>query len=410
MDSDALEVKKLLRQQAAIAAFGSFALRQSDLMQILVEAARVCSEGLSVPFCKICRFRPEENDLLVVAGCGWKPGVVGNVVSRADKTSPQGQAFSTGRPSICNDLRQTNFELPPFYADHGILSTIDVLIKGDAQPYGVLEIDSDVQQDYDQYDINFLTGFANVLAEAVATSSRTALLRTTIEQMETLVQDKDRLLTQKKVLAEEFRHRVRNNLQLVYGMLAQELDDPAGGKRGIAGIARRVFALAHVHDHLRGDEFTRTTDFGHYVRSLCRDLAEIHSAPDGSRTLLCECDPLDLDLDVVTSLGIVITELVTNSFEHAFPDGKGTTTVSVRAPRDRKTAVIIISDDGVGFRPDPQSKRHGVGLVHRLIEQAGATATIDTNHGTAWEISLPITQFGSARSIEAVDRIGQKTQ
>ena len=53
---------------------------------------------------------------------------------------------------------------------HGIVSTIDVVIKGDDQPYGVLEIDNDEQHDYDQHDIDFLTGFANVLAEAVATS------------------------------------------------------------------------------------------------------------------------------------------------------------------------------------------------------------------------------------------------
>jgi hypothetical protein len=52
---------------------------------------------------------------------------------------------------------------------HGIISTIDVIIKGNDQPYGVLEIDNDVQHNYDQHDIDFLTGFANVLAEAVAT-------------------------------------------------------------------------------------------------------------------------------------------------------------------------------------------------------------------------------------------------
>ena len=50
MGDDAAKVRKLLRQQAAIAGFGSFALRQSDLLKVLTEAARVCAEGLSVPF------------------------------------------------------------------------------------------------------------------------------------------------------------------------------------------------------------------------------------------------------------------------------------------------------------------------------------------------------------------------
>ena len=64
----ALHVERLLRQQAALARFGSFALGESDLGKVLTEAARVCAEGLDVPCCKVCRYRPEENDLLVEAG------------------------------------------------------------------------------------------------------------------------------------------------------------------------------------------------------------------------------------------------------------------------------------------------------------------------------------------------------
>src|ERR1700733_1832411 len=105
MDNDAARVGKLLRQQAAIAHFGSFALSQSDLLKVLTEAAKVCADGLGVPFSKVCRYREAENDLHVEAGYGWKNGVVGHVVSRADETSPQGRAFITGKPSICNDLR-----------------------------------------------------------------------------------------------------------------------------------------------------------------------------------------------------------------------------------------------------------------------------------------------------------------
>src|ERR1700690_288680 len=109
------QVQKLLRQQAAIARFGSFALREQDLMKILTEAVRVCAEGLSVPFSKVCQYRAAENDLLIVAGYGWQDGVVGNVVSRADMSSPQGRAFTTGQPSIIDDLQKDKgFDPPPF--------------------------------------------------------------------------------------------------------------------------------------------------------------------------------------------------------------------------------------------------------------------------------------------------------
>jgi two-component sensor histidine kinase len=388
MNDDGAKVRKLLRQQTAIAHFGSFALREDDLLKVLTEASRVCAESLGVPFAKVCRYRAVENDLVIEAGHGWRVGVIGTIES-ADPSSPQGRAFVTGEPSIYNDIRKdSNFELPGLYAAHGIVSTVDVVIhvKDDARPYGVLEIDNDRQHDYDQHDIDFLTGFANVLAEAVATSTRTAILQATIS-------DKDRLLDQKKVLAEELQHRVRNNLQLVYGMLSKQLDDTAdkAGQRGIRAIARRVSTLAQVYDHLLGTEMTRTADFGGYVKSLCLNLAEIQAAPDGTVTLTCDSEPVILDLDVVTSLGLVVAEVVTNSYDHAFPGGKGSITVSVqRALRDIDTVTMTISDNGKGFKAQTESKRHGLGLVRRLVEQVRATATVDSEHGTVWTIRIPL--------------------
>jgi two-component sensor histidine kinase len=391
--TDAEKVRKLLRQQAAIASFGSFALRQGDLQTVLTEAARVCAEGLDVRFCKVCRYRADEQDLLIVAGFGWNDGVIGNVVSRADRSSPQGRAFVTGEPSICNVLREDNqFELPSFYAEHGIVSTVDVLINGGNLPYGVLEIDSDIQQDYDSQDVIFLTAFANVLAEAVATSDRTSILRATISQMEELVRDKDRLLDQKRVMAEELQHRVRNNLQLIYGMLTRQLGETTddSGKRGLSAIARRVTTLAQVYDHLLGTEMTRTTDFGSYVEALCLSLTDLQD-PASKVTLTCTCDRLMLDLDAVTALGIVIAELVANSYEHAFPDGVGSIDVRVDLhPLEPAIATLVVRDSGPGFEARPGSKRHGIGLVRRLAEHVRGTATISNDAGAVWTVTFPI--------------------
>ena len=386
-------VAVLLRQQAALAKFGSFALRQSDLLTVLTEAARVCAEGLNVPFCKVCRYRPAENDLLIEAGFGWQAGVVGIVVSRADASSPQGRAFLSGEPSICHDLRKDNrFDLPSFYRAHGIVSTVDVIIKGKDQPYGVLEIDNDRQHDYDENDINFLTGFANVLAEAVATSARTSVLKQTIERMRDLVAEQDRLLDQKKLLAEELQHRVRNNMQLVYGMLSKQLADTSDpvGQRGIKAIARRVTTLAQVYDHLLGNEITRTTDFGSYAASLCHSLAEIQGISNDAVTLICDCDVVMLDLDPVTALGIVLAELVTNSYDHAFRDGTGSISVAVHGPVGTDAmATMTVRDSGPGFDATADSKRHGLGLVRRLVEQVRGTIILDSHHCTSWTIKFP---------------------
>ncbi len=382
-------VERLLRQQAALAAFGSYAFREHDLAKILTEAARVCATSLDVPFCKVCKYRPEGNDLLVIAGFGWHSGVVGHAVDLADETSPQGRAFVTARPVIIRDLREAHtFALPPFYAQHGIVSTVNVIIQGEGLPYGVLEIGSPQQHDYDQHDIDFLTGFANVLAEAVATANRAQALQSTLDRMKALVAEKDRLLDDKNVLAQELQHRVRNNLQLVYGMLTVQSEKTAGQneRQALKAIARRVSALAHVYDHLLGSGMSRTIDFGAYLKTLAASLAEIETAQHGAIELVCETEPLVLDLDRATSLGVVVAELVSNSYEHAFPGGTGKINISLRAGNAETPAVLVVRDSGSGLDETGDSKRHGLGLVRRLMAQVGGTAEVRSDGGTAWSL------------------------
>jgi len=261
--------------------------------------------------------------------------VIGNVVSRADESSPQGRAFITGEPVICSNVNtDLSFVLPAFYAEHGIISTIDVVIKKEGQPYGVLEIDSPIEQDYDRHDVNFLTGFANILAEAANTADRNAIVQRTIEQMRETVADRDGLLARqnvllaektillddKEVMGRELQHRVRNNLQLVHSMLNKQLqsDQEATSNEGIRAIARRVMALSEVYDHLLGAGLSRTIDFGGYLTSLCTDYAALENSLHPNVALTCQIEPTTLDLDSVTALGLVVSELIANSLATHF--------------------------------------------------------------------------------------------
>jgi two-component sensor histidine kinase len=384
-------VVRLLRQQASLAAFGSFAFRQTDLLAILNEAARVCAEGIGVGHAKICRYRPEEEDLLIVAGFGWHEGIVGQVVSQADESSPQGRAFVTGAPVICHDVEGNNsFVLPAFYSEHKIVSTVDVIVKSrEGPPFGILEIDSVTPQSYDEHDVNFLTGFANVLAEAVATASRAEVLRRTVVQMRVLVAEKG-------VLAQELQHRVRNNLQLVNGMLDEQLqltaDEPS--KAGLRGILRRITTLSKVYDQLLGVGLSRTLDFSEYARLLCIGLPEMQGSTAERIRLTCTVEPMELDLGATTALGLALTELVANSYEHAFPSGSGTIAITggpIGGPAGAPGwGVVSVSDDGVGYATTGQSKRHGLGLVRRLMEQVFGRIEVRVTHGTTWVLTFPL--------------------
>jgi two-component sensor histidine kinase len=395
----ARDIQGLLRQQQALALFGSFAFRERDLAIILQEAARICAESLGVEHCKICRYRPEENDLLIEAGFGWKPGVLGIVVSAIDETSPQGRTFVTREPVIVGDLRQRNDYTPPaFYAEHGIVSTVDVLIQANSgPPFGVLEIDSTTVQTYDEHDIIFLTGFANVLAEAVATKSRIEALEATFASLEEMVVEKDRLLAERNLLAMELQHRVRNNLQLindmVNGLLRRTTEE--GGRLGLQGIVRKIMSLAEVYEHLFGVGMSGQIDLGAYAEALCANLPDLQPPHGFPIELLCNSETLEVNLASATALGLVLTELISNSYEHAFSDRGGTINVRVARGEEKDQGVITITDDGGGYVPKAETRRRGVGLARRLMEQVEGSLDVVAAGGTAWTLRFPVLPDGA---------------
>ena len=167
-----------------------------------------------------------------------------------------------------------------------------------------------------------------------------------------------------------------------------ELAD-AEGKEGIRAIARRVMSLATIYDHLLGHGFVQTIDFGAYLESLCVSLRDFQEKGPFEITLVCEAEPVALDLDLVTALGIIVAEVTSNAYLHAFPAGPGTILVTF-AQKDG-IGTLAISDDGVGFVEQKASKRHGVGLIKRLMEQAKGTAELKSDHGTTWTLVFPVT-------------------
>ncbi len=372
-------VERLLRQQAALVSFGSFAFREPDLLKILAEAARVCAVSLDVPFCTVCRYRGTKNDLLVEAAWGWEPGVVGRVSSQADERSPQARAYATGTPVIVGTQQDANMlALPAFYGEHGIVSGVDVVIPAVAgAPYGVLGIHSSRPQQWNGHDIGFLTGFARVLAEAIAAATRVKALRALVDA--------------KELMAEELQHRVRNNLQAVSGMLERFARTTADeeARQGIELIMRRVTTLAQVYDSLLGIGLSETVDLADYLRALCARLPELQAERSRPVRVVCRAEAIPLGLNAVTALGMAVAELVTNSYGHAFPDQDGSIRVTL-ARTQEDSATITIQDNGVGFKVEAESARHGLGLARKLVEQISGTLDVHSGNGTRWTLAFAV--------------------
>ena len=441
MTDDAIQVQKLLRQQAALARFGSFALRERDLIKILTEAARVCAEGLSVPYSKVCRYRAEENDLLIVAGHGWQDGVIGHVVSRADMSSPQGRAFISGLPTIIGNLQKdAGFDPPPFYAAHGIVSIVDVIIKGaDDQPYGILEIDSDRQHDYDEHDVNFLTGFANVLAEAVSTASRGTALQVTVDRMKALVEEKDRLLDEKGVADLQLRqaqkmeavgqltggiaHDLNNILTVITGTI-EILAEAVADRPQLATIARMIdeaaargadltqrllaFARKQPLQPREVDVNSLVIEVSNLLRPALGEHIEAHMilAADTSRALIDPSQLTNAILNLALNARDAMADggkLTIETSNVVLDDSYASANVDVTAGN---YVMVAVTDSGHGipasilnrvfepfFTTKDVDKGSGLGLsmVYGFVKQSNGHIKIysEEGHGTTVRIYLP---------------------
>jgi two-component sensor histidine kinase len=115
------------------------------------------------------------------------------------------------------------------------------------------------------------------------------LLRENLAAIEILVIEKHRPLEQRDVLAQEFQHRVRNNLHLVNAMLSDLLRQSTdeGGRRS---IVHRVMSPGQVYDHLLGVGQTHHLDCGAYAKLLCANPPDLQPAPVSAVTLVCRAE------------------------------------------------------------------------------------------------------------------------
>jgi len=159
-----------LRQQTVLAKFGELALRSESLDEILTEACHLIGGGLGTDLSKVMELQEDGETLMVRAGVGWKPGIVGELTLKASDNTSEGIALRTGEPMISPDIaKETRFSYPQFLIDHGVRAVANVIIIGgqDRPPFGILQIDSRKPRQFTDNDTAFLRSYANLLAAAV---------------------------------------------------------------------------------------------------------------------------------------------------------------------------------------------------------------------------------------------------
>jgi two-component sensor histidine kinase len=181
-----------------------------------------------------------------------------------------------------------------------------------------------------------------------------------------------------EALLGEVNHRVANSLQLVaamVGLQAGVLPDGAA-RAALEDTQRRIEAIAQVHRRLYASRDVERVDMQEYLQALIGELSETCQA---KVTVLAE--PVQLTSGRAVSLGVIVTELVTNACKYAYPQGEGE--VRVRLAGDGEARFLLcVEDDGCGMAVDAAPRGTGLGrkLIRAMAQSLQAEVAYDADH------------------------------
>jgi len=218
------------------------------------------------------------------------------------------------------------------------------------------------------------------------------------DRLEQLVQERTvalrRSVAEKEVLLREIHHRVKNNMQIMSSLLALQAGTVSNerAREALRESRDRVRAMSRVHEQLYQTEDVARIDMGRYIRSLTGHLSQSFGAD--VVTTHVKVRDVSLDIDNAVPCGLIINELVSNAFAHAFPnrsDGK----ITVSLDSTDGTYQLCVRDDGVGLPAhlDPDHPASlGLRLVHLLARQLNGSVCVDIQQGTAFKITFSAAQ------------------
>jgi PAS domain S-box-containing protein len=202
-------------------------------------------------------------------------------------------------------------------------------------------------------------------------------------------------MQEKDILLREIHHRVKNNLQIVHSLLdlqSGQISDAAA--RDMLRVSRsRIRSMALIHQTLYASNDFAKIDFSQFLDSLIPILVESYGIDSSRVSVRVDADPVRLPIDAAVPCGLVVNELITNAFKHAFANReRGEIRVALTRLASNE-AVLTVSDDGVGI-PDhidiASTSTLGLQLVSLLADQLGGSITLRRCNLTQLTLTFPI--------------------
>ena len=218
---------------------------------------------------------------------------------------------------------------------------------------------------------------------------RVARITRDITERRVIEAEREEALRQRDVLFAELNHRIKNNLQLVRAFLVLQsgrLAD-ADAKEALSAASQRIAAVGELHALLYRGGAIGTLDLAEYLRGLCGSLADAMLEEEGRVSIEARCVPLPVDMDRAVLLGLIASELITNSLKYAYPPpAAGRVLVTLERGPD-ELAILTVQDDGPGFADMP-AEGFGLRIIRMLTRQLDAALTVDGESGVTARVEF----------------------
>jgi two-component sensor histidine kinase len=195
------------------------------------------------------------------------------------------------------------------------------------------------------------------------------------------------------LLLKELHHRVKNNLQLMYSLLnlQKRRNNNIEIKSNLSTVQNRIQTMALVHEYLYNSGNFESVEAFKYVETLANHLKCIYKQENRDILQIINIDPsIQLPIEQIISLGLIINEIISNSYKYAFNNNNGSK-LEITLAKINNLIVLEISDDGPGFSKD-QIKEDSLGL--KLIEimstQIKAKLQSSCENGVSYNIEFTI--------------------
>jgi PAS domain S-box-containing protein len=210
-----------------------------------------------------------------------------------------------------------------------------------------------------------------------------------IEQQESIKKS----LIEKETLLKEIHHRVKNNLQIISSLIklqAVYIKDPEA-KSIFLSNQHRIISIALVHQKLYQSTDFNTIDFNSYLNQLTRHIMESYGAKSKSIKTEIECEEIiSLNIETAVPLGLIISELISNSIKHAFDDNSKAK-IHIKLLKHADTFQFIYKDNGAGIPSQIDSSNTdslGLQLVNTLSDQLDGKLEMTYKDGTEFSLTF----------------------